>query len=89
MPIIGFFEDYDGEMVLSDVRNYENGQDFVHKAEKYVKETRGYRVPVLEPSIMEIILNDEAWRPVDDTDLEVECETITVYVSYLHWDAKE
>lgn len=80
----GFFEDYDGEMVLSDIRNFKNEDDFVEKAEDYVKETRGYRVPVLSPSITEIIFNDEEWRNADAD--EFEGEKITVYVSDLDWD---
>ncbi|SCN16307.1 Uncharacterized protein BC141101_01487 [Bacillus toyonensis] len=34
-------------------------KDFLAQAEKYVKETRGYRVPVLEPSVTEIKFDDE------------------------------
>lgn len=85
--IKGFFEDWDGEMVLSDIRNFKDEKDFLEQAEKYVKETRGYRVPVLEPSITEIKFNDEEWHPADDEDFEG--EKITVYCSDLDWENSE
>ena len=87
--IKGFFEDWDGEMVLSDVRNFKDEKDFLAQAEKYVKETRGYCVPVLEPSVTEIKFNDEEWHPVDDDEEEFEGEKITVYCSDLDWENSE
>ncbi|WP_051957233.1 hypothetical protein [Bacillus sp. UNC322MFChir4.1] len=85
--IKGFFEDGDGEMVLSDIRNFKDEKDFLEQAEKYVTETRSYRVPVLEPSVTDIVFNDEEWKPADDPDLEG--EKITVYCSDLDYDNAE
>lgn len=87
MAVTGFFEDWDGEIVLSDIRNYKDSTDFLQQAEKYVTETRGYRVPVLEPSITEIIFNDEEWQNADVA--EIEGEKITVYASDLDWENAE
>lgn len=86
-PVIGFFEDWDGEMVLSDIRNYKDEHEFLEQAEKYVTETRGYRVPVLQPSVMDIVFNDEEWKPADDPDFKG--EKITVYVSDLDYENAE
>jgi hypothetical protein len=86
MEIKGFFEDYDGEIVLGDIRSFKDEQDFIAQAEKYVKETRGYRVPVLQPQVTEIKFDDEEWKPADDPDFEG--EKITVYCSELDFENK-
>ncbi|WP_148359640.1 hypothetical protein [Peribacillus simplex] len=90
MPVKGFFEDWDGEIVLSDVRNFKDAKDFLEKAEEYVKETRGYRVPVLNPTIDEIVFNDEEWFPADTAENEgFEGEKITVFASDINWGKSE
>lgn len=85
--IPGFFEDGDGEVVLSDVRNFLNEEDFLRKAEQYVKDTRGYRVPVLKPSITDIKFNDDEWKNADEP--EFEGEKLTVYAASLDYENKE
>jgi hypothetical protein len=87
MSVKGFFEDYDGDIVLGDIRSFNDKQDFVEQAERYVAETRGYRVPLLEPTVEDIKFNDEDWKPADDPDFEG--EKITVYVSGLDYDNKD
>lgn len=86
MTIKGFFEEYDGEIVLGDVRNFKDEKDFIEQAEKYVKETRGYRVPVLQPQVTDIKFNDEEWQPADVEDFDG--EKITVYCSELDYENK-
>lgn len=87
MTIKGFFEDYDGEMVLSDVRNYKDSKDFLEQAEKYVEQTRGYHVPVLEPVKTEIVFDDEEWQNADTATING--KKITVYKSDLDWENAE
>lgn len=87
MAVKGFFEDWDGEMVLSDVRNYKDESDFLEQAEKYVTMTRGYRVPVLKPKVTEIKFNGEEWS-FDDVE-DFEGDEITVYYSDLDWENTE
>ncbi|MEW4154168.1 hypothetical protein Q0N88_30950 [Bacillus thuringiensis] len=36
--IKGFLEDYDGLIVLSDIRNFKGEKEFVEQAEKYILE---------------------------------------------------
>ena len=79
MAIKDFLEDYDGVMVLGDVRNFHDAKDFLIKAEAYVEETRGHRMPVSEPTITEIKLNEEKWEPADVA--EFEGKVVTVYMS--------
>lgn len=71
----GFMEDWDGEMVLADVRNFENEQDFLVKATKYLEDTRDNKVTLLQQvKTMEIVINNGEWQPYDG-------EKITVYAS--------
>ena len=67
MVIKGFFEDYNEKEVLSDVRNFKDEKDFLKQATKYVGETRGYHVPLINVVKTVIIFNDEEWRYKDDT----------------------
>ena len=69
MSIKGFFEDWDGKEILSDVRNFKDERDFVEQATKYVEKTRGYYVPLINVVKTVIIFNDEEWRYKDDVDL--------------------
>ncbi|MFZ7936239.1 hypothetical protein ACO1D2_11655 [Bacillus thuringiensis] len=85
--IKGFLEDYDGLIVLSDIRNFKDEKEFVEQAEKYIVENRGYRIPVLQPQVTDIIVGDEEWKPADDPDIEG--EKITVYCSDLDWESSE
>ncbi|HHK5534975.1 TPA: hypothetical protein ACQUHH_003444 [Bacillus mobilis] len=85
--IKGFLEDYDGLIVLSDIRNFKDGKEFVEQAEKYILENRGHRIPVLQPQVTEIIIGDEEWKPGDDPDIQG--ERITVFCSELDWENSE
>ena len=76
-----FLEDYDGVMVLGDVRNYRDAKEFLIKAEAYVEETRGHRIPVSNPVVAEIKINEEKWEPADVA--EFEGKILTVYMSDL------
>ncbi|MEF8682024.1 UNVERIFIED_CONTAM: hypothetical protein ORM23_18315 [Bacillus cereus] len=85
--IKGFLEDYDGMIVLGDIRNVKDEKDFVEQAEQYILENRGYRIPVLQPQVTEIIVGEEEWKPGDDPDMEG--EKITVYCSELDRENSE
>ncbi|EOA3906178.1 MULTISPECIES: hypothetical protein [Bacillus cereus group] len=87
MTIKCFFEDYDGEIVLSDVRNFKDADDFVKQAETYVAETRGFRIPILQPTVTDILVGEEEWKPEDDPDFEG--KKITVYCSVIDQENSE
>ncbi|MEK3909648.1 hypothetical protein [Oceanobacillus sp. FSL W7-1309] len=94
MAIEGFMEDWDGEMVLSDIRNFKDENDFLEQAEKYVKETRGNRVPILEPQLMNVVYNSEndehCWMAKKYAERSsFEGETITVYKSDIDYQNAE
>ncbi|MGG0889923.1 hypothetical protein [Cytobacillus horneckiae] len=80
----GFFECWDGEMVLSDIRNFKDEADFIQRAQDYVSETRGQKIPLSEPTLSVIKINDEEWANVDVA--EFEGEVITVFVSDIEWE---
>lgn len=64
MDLNGFYEDWDGEMVLSEVSRFKDESDFLEQAQKYFDYTRGYHVPVKKDSIevLTVIVNeDEEW----------------------------
>ncbi|MGM7720618.1 hypothetical protein [Metabacillus sp. Hm71] len=89
-----FLEDWDGEIVLSDIRNFKDENDFLEQAEKYVKETRGYKVPLFKPLLMEIVYNgdvyDECWQSKSYAQKTgFKGEVITVYKSTLDYDNAE
>ena len=96
MVIKGFFEDYNEKEVLSDVRNFKDEKDFLKQATKYVGETRGYHVPLINVVKTVIIFNDEEWRYKDDMILwnEVEeekfiGEELMVYKAELDYESVE
>ncbi|HDX9530180.1 TPA: hypothetical protein ROX84_005487 [Bacillus thuringiensis] len=87
MTVKCFFEDYDGEIVLSDVRNFKDADDFVKQAETHVAETRGFRIPILQPTVTDILVGEEEWKPDDDSDFEG--KKITVYCSVIDQENSE
>ncbi|CAM3638794.1 hypothetical protein [Mesobacillus zeae] len=93
MTVHGFMEDWDGEIVLSDIHNFKDENDFSEQAEKYVKETRGYRVPLFPPVVMDIVYNgenEECWSSKNYAlKTGFEGEIITVYRSTLDYDNAE
>ncbi|HHB1882723.1 TPA: hypothetical protein ACOQ34_005286 [Bacillus cereus] len=82
-----FLEDWDGEIVLSDIRNFKDEKEFLEEAEKYILENRGYRIPVLQPKITSVIVGNEEWKPADDPFIEG--QKITVYCSDLDLENSE
>ncbi len=92
MSVEGFMEDWDGEIVLSDIRNFKDENDFLEKAEKYVEETRGYKVPLFKPTKIEVVYNpdndEHCWMgKIFAERANFEGETITVYKSVLDYDS--
>jgi hypothetical protein len=94
--IKGFFENWNGTEVLSDVRNFKDEKDFLKQATKYVGETRGCYVPLINVVKTVIIFNDEEWKYKDDMVLwnEVEeekfiGEELVVYKAELDYESIE
>jgi len=83
MSVKGFMEDWDGEIVISDVRNYKDANDFLEQATKYASETRGYKVPLSEPEIMTVFYNDENDEQSWSTNNEFNGEELSVYKSVM------
>lgn len=82
----GFMEDYDGEMVLGDIRNFKDELDFMKQTAKYVEETRGYMVPVLPPTKMEIMYSDLIGEWWTEDRVGFVGRKITVFKSELEWE---
>ncbi|MBJ8030708.1 hypothetical protein [Bacillus cereus group sp. N21] len=81
-PVQGFFEDYDGQIILSDVRNFKSKKEFVEQAEKYLLENKSCQETVIKPHVTNILVGEEEWKPADDPDFEG--EEITVYCAEVH-----
>jgi hypothetical protein len=82
-PVQGFFfEDYDGQTILSDVRNFKSKKEFVEQAEKYLLENKWNEKIVVKAHVTEILVGEEEWKPADDPDFEG--EEITVYCAEIH-----
>lgn len=86
MTVKGFMEDWDGEMVIGDIRNFKDEQDFLEKAKAYVYETRGYKVPVLPPTQMEVTYSEKIGEWWIGEREGAEGQIITVYKSDLEWE---
>lgn len=84
MKNIHFFEDYDGDIILSDINNFKDEKDFVEQAEAFLLENRGYRIPVTSTAVEDILVGEEEWKPGDDDDFEG--EKMTVYAAVLDYD---
>lgn len=93
MPVNGFMEDWDGEVVLSDIRNFKSENDFVQQAQIYIDETRGYHVPIMQPTTINIVYNgdlEECWMEKKGAIQQgFEGETITVFKSNIDWENSE
>lgn len=81
-PVKGFFEDYDGQTILSDVRNFKSKKEFVEQAEKYLLENQWGEKIVVKAHVTEILVGEEEWKPADDPDFEG--EEITVYCAEVY-----
>jgi hypothetical protein len=86
-----FYENWDGDMVLSETSNFINEEDFLEQARKYVNETRGYNVPVARENVevVTIIVNDEGeWhsKMIAEED-NFKGRELTVYKTDLDWDS--
>ncbi|MED1023335.1 hypothetical protein [Bacillus mycoides] len=71
-----FLEDYDGQIILSDVRNFKNKKEFVEQAEKNLSENKGYPVTVFQPYTTNIIVGEEEWKIVDEPGFKGEETTV-------------
>lgn len=64
MDLKGFYEDWCGEIVLSEVSRFKDQEDFLEQAQKYFTYTRGFHVPAIKENIeiITIVVNeDEEW----------------------------
>lgn len=64
MELKGFYEDWDGEIVLSEVSRFKDENDFLEQAQHYFDYTRGYHIPVNKDNVevIAIVVNeDEEW----------------------------
>ncbi|KFN03841.1 hypothetical protein D0U04_17865 [Bacillus clarus] len=82
MAVKGFLEDYDGQIILGDVRNFKNKKEFVEQAEKYLLENRGYPVTVFQPYATNIFVGEDEWKITDEPDFEG--EEVTVYCAEIY-----
>jgi hypothetical protein len=85
---VGFYEDWDGAIILQEVSSFESKVEFMEKAHKYVKHTRGYTVPVLEPVVVDIVVtSDGDWITAEHAEEHgFKGKTLTVYKSDLDWE---
>lgn len=66
-----FMEDYEGEQVLSDVRNFENETDFFEQAQAYLKDTRDSEMTLGPVETMDIVITPQGeWEPYTSDDQE-------------------
>lgn len=89
MDLKGFYEDWDGEIVLSEVARFESESDFLKQAQNYFDYTRGYHVPVKEEvEIITIVVNeDEEWYTKRLAEKEgFEGKELTVYKVEFDYD---
>lgn len=76
-----------GEMVLRAVKVLETEKDFIKQAEEYVRKTRGRFIPLRDPSVIEIVSNEDEWGIVGETDIEG--ERWMAYCSEIDYDQIE
>lgn len=89
MELKGFYEDWDGEIVLSEVSRFKDENDFLKQAQKYFDYTRGYHVPVKENAeVITIVVNeDEEWYTKNLAEKEgFEGRELTVYKVEFDYD---
>lgn len=80
MTITGFLEDYDGEEILSDIRNFKNEDEFLKKAAHYFKNTRGYEASFSEITKTKIVHDNDQWMYAMTADEEeFSGEEVNVY----------
>lgn len=88
-----FYQDYDGEMVLSATTHFEDEKDFLNQAQQYVNTTISYHVPVTTSSveIITIVVNDEGeWTSEVTADRQgFEGKELVVYKVDLDWENAE
>ncbi len=84
-----FYQDYDGEMVLSGVSNFTDEKDFLNQARQYVNKTIGYHVPLMGNNMehITIIVNDEGEWSSELTAFEG--KELEVYKVDLDWENAE
>jgi hypothetical protein len=84
-----FYQDYDGEMVLSGISNFKDEKDFLNQAQQYINATITYHVPLVESDVkvITVIVNDEGEWSSDLTAFEG--KELTVYIVDLDWENAE
>jgi hypothetical protein len=86
-----FYENWDGDIVLSETSNFTNEEDFLKQAQNYVNKTRGYHVPVIKENIelVSIVVNDEGewYSKMVAEENDFEGKEITVYKTDLDWES--
>ena len=86
-----FYENWDGDIVLSEVTNFKNVDEFLEAAQNYVDKTRDYHVPVTKTNVevVTIVVNDEGeWYSkmiADEEDFAG--RELTVYKTDIDYDA--
>lgn len=85
-----FYQDYDGEMVLSEVANFTDEKDFLNQAQQYVNSTITQDVPLVSTKVevVSIVANNEGeWHSKMIADeIAFEGEELEVYKVDIDWD---
>lgn len=85
-----FYQDYDGEMVLSRVTNFTDEKDFLNQAQQYVNATITQDVPLVSTNVEVITIvanNDGEWySKVIVEKGAFEGEELEVYKVDIDWD---
>jgi hypothetical protein len=88
-----FYQDYDGEMVLSGVNNFANEQDFLNQAQLYVDATVVCHVPLIKTNVevVTIVVNDEGeWYSKMIADEEgFEGKELEAYKVDIDWESAD
>lgn len=86
-----FYENWDGDIVLSNIHNFKNEQDFLKQAQNYLDKTRGYHVPIITHNIerIAIVVNEDGeWHSKNIADEEgFDGEEMLVYKVDLDWES--
>ncbi|AYP68294.1 hypothetical protein PQE75_gp185 [Bacillus phage vB_BcoS-136] len=86
-----FYENWDGDIVLSNIHNFKSEQDFLEQAQKYVDKTRGYHIPVITTNteLITIVVNEDGeWHSKNIADKKgFDGEEMLVYKADLDWES--
>jgi len=83
-----FYQDEDGEMVLSGVNNFIDEKDFLNQSQQYVNATITHDVPLVSTNVevITIVVNDEGEWSSNLTDTDFEGKELVVYKVDIDWD---